>query len=254
MKCKVCGSESGKYPLCRVCNIKKEKGEIAKCSLCGNWHPIFEPCYDYKKDTTTTTDNTFVYDAKKVLISKSEQSYFSAIMDSLPAGYHAFPQVNLASFIIKNDDTPFRNELFRNVDFLITNEAYNPLFVIEINDQTHLTQERKERDEKVHHICEEAGIPILNFWTSYGVNKDYIYKKIHETIATLPPKRIHHFIPTSAKTFQSFQNADKDQQNHTYQEHSYYNKNKRYRKSAPGCFGMVALFLMVIAGLVIFLL
>ena len=31
MKCKVCGVESGKYPLCRACNIKKEKGEIFKC-------------------------------------------------------------------------------------------------------------------------------------------------------------------------------------------------------------------------------
>ncbi len=36
MKCKVCGAESGKYPLCRVCNIKKEKGEIFKCEKCGN--------------------------------------------------------------------------------------------------------------------------------------------------------------------------------------------------------------------------
>ena len=44
MKCKVCGAESGKYPLCRACNIKKEKGEIIKCEKCGNWHYTNAPC------------------------------------------------------------------------------------------------------------------------------------------------------------------------------------------------------------------
>ena len=107
--------------------------------------------------------------------------------------YHAFPQVNLASFIIKNDDSPFHNELFRNVDFLITDDKYKPLFIIEINDQTHLNQDRKERDEKVQNICDEAGIPIVKFWTSYGVNADYIKKKVDETISSLPIERIHHF-------------------------------------------------------------
>ena len=28
MKCKVCGAESGKYPLCINCNKKKEQGQI----------------------------------------------------------------------------------------------------------------------------------------------------------------------------------------------------------------------------------
>ncbi|MFR8757078.1 MAG: DUF2726 domain-containing protein [Clostridium sp.] len=37
---------------------------------------------------------------------------------------------------------------------------YCPVFLIEINDQTHLAQERRERDRKVN-ICEEAGIPLI---------------------------------------------------------------------------------------------
>lgn len=193
MKCKVCGAESGKYPLCRVCNIKKEKGEIIKCSLCGQWHPIISPCSAANKDNRIISATEYLYDAKQTLISNSEQHYYAAIISALPEGYHAFPQMNLATFITKTDDSPFHNELFRNVDFLVTNERYKPLFVIEINDQTHLNQDRKERDEKVRKICEEAGIPILNFWTSYGVNSDYINRKINETISLLPVERIHHF-------------------------------------------------------------
>ncbi|MBQ9116318.1 MAG: DUF2726 domain-containing protein, partial [Clostridia bacterium] len=164
MRCNVCGAESGKYPLCRVCNIKKEKGEIIKCPDCGKWHYAEMECYQVTKPAN---ENEYLYDAKKYLLSRSEQAYYTVILDVLPNDYKVFPQVNLASFIVKNDNTPFRNELFRNVDFIVTNVNYEPLFVIEINDQTHLNKDRKERDEKVKNICEEAGIPLVKFWTTY---------------------------------------------------------------------------------------
>ena len=190
MKCKVCGAQSGKYPLCRACNIKKEKGEIIKCEKCGNWHYIDAPCPSPKP---ITDNGKYLYDVRKTLISKSEQGFFNAIKSSIPEGYHVFPQINLASFIDRTDDARFHNELFRNVDFLITDDKYTPKFIIEINDQTHLNNERKERDEKVLKICEEAGIPILTLWTSYGINPEYIKGRINETLNKLPVVRVHHF-------------------------------------------------------------
>ena len=41
-----------------------------------------------------------------------------------------FPQINLAAFIERVDNTPFRNELFRNVDFLITDAAFAPKIAV----------------------------------------------------------------------------------------------------------------------------
>ena len=152
------------------------------------------------------------------------------IISSLPKGYYAFPQVNLASFIEKNDSSPYHNELFRNVDFLITNERYNPLFVIEINDRTHLNQDRKERDEKVQKICEEAGIPIIRFWTSYGVNSEYISKKINECINSLPVERVHHFTRNDkSEKSQPIENIPI----HSIPQYSNYS-NRRRRKQ--GCY------------------
>ncbi len=193
MKCKVCGAESGKYPLCRVCNVKKDKGEIIKCSKCDNWHSVNAVCGQNNTFITNTVTSAFLYDSQERLISKSEQEYYKVILSVLPEGHYAFPQVNLASFIVKNDNSPFHNELFRNVDFLITNKDYKPLFIIEINDQTHFHGDRRDRDEKVQKICEEAGIPIVKFWTSYGINEDYIRKKISEALEALPVDRIQHF-------------------------------------------------------------
>ena len=190
MKCKVCGADSGKYPLCRICNIKKDKGEIIKCAKCGNWHytnvlcPVIIP---------QPSSDAYLYDIKNTLISKTEQTFYIAIKSSLPEGFCIFPQINLASFIERTDDARYHNELFRNVDFLITDAEYHPKIIIEINDQTHMNNDRKERDEKVQKICEEAGIPILKLWTSYGANPEYIKKRIDETLQQCPVPRVHHF-------------------------------------------------------------
>lgn len=190
MKCKICGAESGKYPLCCACNLKKDKGEIIKCEKCGNWHYTNTPC---PIPNPTTDNDKYLYDVRKTLISKSEQGFYNAIKASVPEEYCVFPQINLASFIDRTDNVRFHNELFRNVDFLITDAEYTPKFIIEINDQTHLNNDRKERDEKVKKICEEAGIPILTLWTSYGVNPEYIKGRINETLTKIPVARIHHF-------------------------------------------------------------
>ncbi len=190
MKCKVCGAQSGKYPLCHACNVKKEKSEVIKCEKCGSWHLIYTPCPTHFISADT---EDYLYNVKKTLISVNEQEFYNAIRSSVPNGYFVFPQVNLAAFIDRTDDSRYHNELFRNVDFLITDAEYTPKFIIEINDRTHLTNERKERDKKIQNICEEAGIPIISLWTSYGVNPEYIKKRIFETLEKLPVPRVHHF-------------------------------------------------------------
>ena len=192
MKCKVCGAESGKYPLCKECNGKKETGEIIKCAKCHRWHYVNTSC-EIEEDIKEA-EGKFLYQLKSSLVTDTEMNYLKCIKDVLPKGYLIQPQVNLASFIIRTDGARYQNELFRNVDFIITDLFYKPLILIEINDQTHLSRDRVERDKKVANICEEAGIPIIKLWTSYGVNPEYIKKRIEETIAVLPVKRVHHFI------------------------------------------------------------
>ena len=196
MKCNVCGAESGKYPLCWECNKKKEAGEIIKCPRCHKWHYINMCCLDDKG--TESGDEEYLYELKHSLVTKTEMQYLNCIKAILPEGYLIQAQANLASFIIKTDNARFQNELYRNVDFIITDLSYSPLLVIEINDQSHLTQDRRKRDEKVANICEEAGIPIIKLWTSYGVNQEYIKKRITETLSALPVKRVHHFTKEKA--------------------------------------------------------
>ncbi len=192
MKCKVCGAESGKYPLCKECNKKKEAGEIIKCPKCQKWHYANVPCEEDKE--VIEENGKFLYELKTSLVTKTEMEYLNSIKAALPENCLVQAQANLASFIVRTDGARFQNELYRNVDFIITDLFYRPLLVIEINDKTHLIEDRRERDKKVTDICEEAGIPIIKLWTSYGVNQEYIKKRITETLTALPVKRVHHFV------------------------------------------------------------
>ena len=204
MKCKICGAESGKYPLCFKCNKRKEKGEVIKCSKCNEWHLADVRCKDWvtvraesvkenANPNANTEDDGFMYSLKPTLVTKSELNYLNGIKSVLPEGYQVFPQINLAAVIRKADSTRYHSELFRNVDFLITDSNYKPLILIELNDQSHTEKTRKERDQKVKNICEEAGIPLITLWTTYGVKTEYIKRRIDEAIESLPLERVHHY-------------------------------------------------------------
>lgn len=137
-----------------------------------------------KQNQDETNKNEIpLYRLKYSLMTKNEQKYYNVIKDNLSEKYKIFPQINLATIIQKTDPNAYRNELFRNIDFLITDSEYKPLVCIEINDESHNDYKRKQRDRKVKAICEEAGIPLITFWTSYGINKDYIIARIDEAIS-----------------------------------------------------------------------
>ena len=188
MKCTVCGAESGTYQFCRSCYEKKEKGLIMKCAKCGKWHEKEAPC----QITVEDNGDSFLYEAKAKLLSNIEQEFFSALKQTVPEGYSVFPQINLATFVERTDNARYRNELFRNVDFLICGVNYEPKIAVEINDSTHNNRDRIERDTKVKNILEEAGIPFITLWTNYGVNSAYIKERIEKALEE-PAVRCHHF-------------------------------------------------------------
>lgn len=137
----------------------------------------------------------YIYHLKECFLTKTEQKYLLTIQPLVPQGYYVQPQVNLASIIIKDkvEGNKFQNELYRNVDFCIFDLNHKPAVLIEINDSSHNEKKQIARDQKVKCICEEAGIPLIRFWTSYGINPDYMQKKIHEAIEqSKAPVRIAH--------------------------------------------------------------
>ena len=130
---------------------------------------------------TETTSKTYTYQ-KKCLMTEMEKKFFNAIKQSVGTDYTVQPQINLATIIEKQGDFKYQNELYRNIDFGIFDDNFNVVLLIEINDETHNEPNRKKRDAKVRDISKTADIPMITFYTKYGVNQDYIDKKIKEYI------------------------------------------------------------------------
>ena len=120
------------------------------------------------------------YSSKESLMTDCEKEFFRVFRKVLPNEYILQPQINLASIINKESFSQYQNELFRNIDFGVFDQNYTLKLLIEINDATHTQPERIERDKKVAFICAQAGIPLITFWTKYGINEIYIKKRLYK--------------------------------------------------------------------------
>lgn len=118
------------------------------------------------------------YSSKESLMTDCEKNFFYVFRNVLPDEYIIQPQINLASIINKESFSQYQTELFRNIDFGIFDQNYTLKLLIEINDSTHMQPERIERDKKVCTICAQAGIPLITFWTEYGINETYIQNRL----------------------------------------------------------------------------
>ena len=90
---------------------------------------------------------------------------------------------NELSFYNKHSNDRYRTELFRNVDFGIFTKDYTKLLLlIELNDSSHKNISRRDRDLKVKKILNDAGIPLINFYSNYPNEKEYVINRILKTI------------------------------------------------------------------------
>ena len=69
----------------------------------------------------------FLYELKESLVTDTEMEYLECIESILPEGYLVLPQANLAAFITRTDQARYRGELFRNIDFIVTDLDYCPV-------------------------------------------------------------------------------------------------------------------------------
>ena len=124
-----------------------------------------------------TKNEETIYTRKK-LMTDYEYKFYN-ILKELQDNYTIVPQLNLAAVVKKINNNRYYSELFRNIDFAIFDkDCSNLLMLIEIDDSTHNSYKRRQRDEKVNNICHDVGIKILHFYTSYPNEEGYVLNRI----------------------------------------------------------------------------
>ena len=190
-------------------------------------------------------NQNYLYEVKDCFLTQNEINYIAAMIKCLPQGYYIQPQVGLRTIINRTDNAQYQNELNRYVDACIFDINYHPIAVIEINDSSHFQKERIERDEKVKKICEEAGLPVITFWTKHGINTEYITDMFKHTIEhSKNPVRIKHSAPKEEQIINiqsSYQPSAPIQYNEQKTEDEYSRKDKQIAVALSVFFGFLGI-------------
>src|SRR6056297_3781848 len=129
------------------------------------------------------------YQKKKYFLSKAENNFYKVLRTSLKdTEYYISIKAKLIDFITVTNH-PERQKFFnkiksKHVDFLICNNDmyFNPILAVELDDKSHDTGIRKERDEFVDAVFRNARLPIIHIKASNSYSLNEIRKEISEKL------------------------------------------------------------------------
>ena len=122
------------------------------------------------------------YFAKEAFLTPTEIEYYNILSALIGDNYLLFPQINLATVVDKEYVYNSRTDLFRNIDFGVFDYNFKPILLIEINDNSHIRKDRKERDEKVADILKKAKLPLVTFWVKDGIDPEGMRREISKYV------------------------------------------------------------------------
>jgi hypothetical protein len=128
----------------------------------------------------------YFYSKKESLMTDAETEFFRTLVEVAGDRYHVFPQVRLASLI--NNDTRgkyWKAGLSRinnkSVDYVLCDRTtLKAVYAVELDDPTHLTKKRQQRDAVVEQIFNEVQVPLVRFTNYRSLSNDDIAQRFYE--------------------------------------------------------------------------
>ncbi len=113
-----------------------------------------------------TTNWAESYEAQMLLTKNEWQQYKVIEKWASQHNYKILPKIRLADLIKPRSNKNNKTALFwkiqaKHVDFVIANENLRVIAIVELLDNSHLTAERKERDEFVKQALTSCGYQVL---------------------------------------------------------------------------------------------
>lgn len=140
------------------------------------------------KDTKEEKKSLYRYYAHNSPMTKNEQKFFNILVDILRDDYYVFPQIHLSSIANhrvkgQNWKSALNHIDRKSVDFLVCDKSLNSVLCIEIDDETHMEENRMIRDEEVENILRSIKIPLLRIESKNWKNWEYIKRMITEKLS-----------------------------------------------------------------------
>jgi len=111
--------------------------------------------------------------SKAEFLSPAEKKFLNALDAAIGSKYRVFAKVRVADIISPSAgdkstwQTRFNKINAKHVDFLLCGLTDTvPFCAIELDDRTHLSASRVDRDDFLNHALQSAGVPIARFQAS----------------------------------------------------------------------------------------
>jgi hypothetical protein len=133
--------------------------------------------------------NHYVYSKRARSMTRSEADLYQLLMHNFAEKYNIFPQQHLSVFLNhtlagQNWQGALSHIQRKSVDFLLCSKMdMRPLLAIELDDPSHEREDRRERDDVVEQICEQAKMPLLRLSDVYHRTPESIVSEVSETLA-----------------------------------------------------------------------
>ncbi len=137
-------------------------------------------------------DGPMPYVRKNYLLSKAERSFFGVLQQAVGTDdedggrYLIFAMVRLADLVYIRKGTEkwqsWQNKIDRkHIDFVLCDkDTVKPLLAIELDDRSHETQKRQDRDGFVDAALQAAALPLLRVKAKAG----YSVREIAEAVSS----------------------------------------------------------------------
>ncbi|MDQ5982305.1 MAG: hypothetical protein QG549_302 [Patescibacteria group bacterium] len=114
-----------------------------------------------------TNRKRYKYWLKTDIMTPTERTFYKTLIQLLGSEYFVFPQIRLSSLLNeKVKGQSWKAALWRinqkSVDYVVCHvETLKPVFAIELDDYTHDSHERMQRDADVEQIFASVDFPLL---------------------------------------------------------------------------------------------
>jgi very-short-patch-repair endonuclease len=133
--------------------------------------------------------SNYTYQKKSSIMTNAEIDFFSALTEAVENKYYIFPQVHLPSILThkivgQSWYGAYRHIDEKSVDFVLCDRTnLEPVLAIELDDNSHLRDDRIQRDLEVERILDQAEVPLIRFNNHGKFNGDAIKQQINQTLS-----------------------------------------------------------------------
>lgn len=137
---------------------------------------------------TKTIENSYKYHAKNHVMTKREERFFRELCQIFEKQCYVIPQVHLSALLehkVKGQSWKgaFAHIHQKSVDYvLLRKKDLSVLCAVELDDITHMTNDRKNRDTEVERIFKDAGIPLVRLDRPEKMSKQEIVDCFAKTL------------------------------------------------------------------------